>query len=180
MIITISGPSGTGKTSLAQEVMRKNSRFRETVSHTTRSPRPDESDGVHYRFVDEAVFKATPMVESAFVFGYWYGTSEEEIFSILRESSFIISVVDPCGAEKLSQWGQVSGVSVQSVYLKEEPEVLKHRLLDRRDNPETIAERINRLEKEMAWERSYAWNYVFGPGGSLSARSDAILELSNF
>ena len=75
----ITAPSGAGKTSLIDALVRADSSLKLSVSYTTRAPRPGEKDGVDYHFVDDAAFLAMQargeFLESAEVHGYRYGTS---------------------------------------------------------------------------------------------------------
>ena len=88
-IVVITAPSGTGKTTLIGMVRKRVEGIGYSVSHTTRSPRKGEVNGVHYHFVDRAAFKgkieAHEFVEWAFVYDELYGTSissmERELFS---------------------------------------------------------------------------------------------------
>ena len=57
-LFVITAPSGAGKTSLIDAVMREDPSLKISVSYTTRAPRPDEKNGVDYHFVDEATFRA--------------------------------------------------------------------------------------------------------------------------
>ena len=79
-LFTISAPSGAGKTSLVNALLKDNDpRICVSVSHTTRARRPGEEDGVNYHFVDRDTFIAMRergvFLESAEVFGNLYGTS---------------------------------------------------------------------------------------------------------
>ena len=78
--IVICGPSGVGKGTLVKLLMDKfPSVFGFSVSHTTRSPRPGEEDGVHYNFVEKSVMQAAidnnEFIEYAHVHTNIYGTS---------------------------------------------------------------------------------------------------------
>lgn len=77
--LVLAGPSGAGKTTIAQGLARRRpERFVVSVSVTTRRPRPDERDGVEYRFVSrpefEAMARAGEFAEWAQVHGEYYGT----------------------------------------------------------------------------------------------------------
>jgi len=78
-VIVVSAPSGAGKSTVLGRVLREVAGLRFSVSHTTRKPRPGESDGVAYHFVDVAGFRRLRdtgrMLEWAEVHGNLYGTS---------------------------------------------------------------------------------------------------------
>jgi len=79
-LITISAPSGAGKTSLVNKLIAADNRLHVSVSHTTRAIRPGETDGVNYHFVQQTEFDQmvadNSFLEYATVFGNSYGTSK--------------------------------------------------------------------------------------------------------
>jgi guanylate kinase len=82
ILLVLSAPTGGGKTTIAHRLVELDPRVRFSVSHTTRSPRPGERDGVDYHFVDDAVFDAMvaggEFLEWAQVHAHRYGTSRRE------------------------------------------------------------------------------------------------------
>ena len=78
-LFVLAAPSGGGKTSLVKALLEREPGMRLSVSYTTRPPRPGETDGVDYHFVDEPAFTALKangeFLEHAFVHGNWYATS---------------------------------------------------------------------------------------------------------
>ena len=78
-LFVLAAPSGGGKTSLVTALLEREPGIRLSVSYTTRAPRPGETDGVHYHFVDEPRFMALKsrgeFLEHAHVHGNWYATS---------------------------------------------------------------------------------------------------------
>ena len=81
----VSAPSGAGKSSLIQALLKTQPLYdtQVSVSHTTRQPRPGEVHGEHYFFVDHDEFRAMigrdAFLEHAEVFGNYYGTSRETL-----------------------------------------------------------------------------------------------------
>jgi guanylate kinase len=100
-VIVVSAPSGTGKTTLNRRLMAEFDRFEISVSYTTRSQRPGETDGVHYHFVSSEVFQTLiqqgKMLEFAQVFGTSYGTSFDEIARITSLGKNVILEIDVQG-----------------------------------------------------------------------------------
>ena len=83
LAIVVAAPSGTGKTTVCREVVQRDRRIVFSVSHTTRSRRPAERDGVDYHFVDESEFRqrvdAGTFLEWAVYNGNHYGTISQGI-----------------------------------------------------------------------------------------------------
>ena len=83
LMLILSSPSGAGKTTLTRMLERRFPELRFSVSHTTRAPRPTETDGVHYHFIDHEAFRTKvrggSFLEWAEVHGNYYGTSLTEI-----------------------------------------------------------------------------------------------------
>jgi len=119
-IVCIVGRTGSGKSVLAK-ALQATGRFEETVSITTREPRPGEEDGVHYQFVSEDDFKRIEgengLIESAKFSGCYYGTTESEVERIAREGKTTIMVVEPQGASNIGKWAKESGCEFTSVFI---------------------------------------------------------------
>ena len=86
-LIVVSGPSGVGKTTVA-DILCATGRYGESVSATTRPPRAGEIDGLHYHFLDAVAFEARvqrgDFLEHATVHGYRYGTLRAEVEKYAR------------------------------------------------------------------------------------------------
>lgn len=106
-LYTISAPSGAGKTSLVNALLKdkQDPLLCVSVSHTTRARRPGEVDGVNYHFVSNDVFTAmreqNKFLESAQVFGNLYGTSQDWVQSQLNRGIDVILEIDWQGAEQV-------------------------------------------------------------------------------
>ncbi len=107
LLIVVSAPSGAGKTSLCEWVVRAVPNVAHSVSHTTRVPRPQEVEGRDYFFVDSARFRA--MVEDggfaewAEVHGHLYGTSRAQLAVHAAAGNDVILDIDTQGASILRQ-----------------------------------------------------------------------------
>lgn len=99
--IVLSGPSGGGKTSVCDELVRRRTDVAFSVSATTRAPRPDEVNGRHYRFVDRERFgqmaEAGELLEWAEVHGEMYGTPRDQLDGV-REGRTLLLDIDVQGA----------------------------------------------------------------------------------
>src|SRR6266850_5891852 len=94
MLIVISAPSGTGKSTICRKLLRKRRDLRYSVSCTTRVPRPGEKDGKHYFFLTEKEFKDkidhNYFLEWAVVQDQYYGTPRHFIESNLKHGWDIV------------------------------------------------------------------------------------------
>ena len=104
MLFVITGPSGCGKSTLIKKVRRALGDLEFSVSHTTRPPRPSETDGVEYYFVSERVFermvRERRFLEHACVHGHLYGTSLAEVARKARRRDLILDI-DVQGARQV-------------------------------------------------------------------------------
>ena len=104
-LFVITAPSGAGKSSLIQALLKDDPSLGLSVSYTTRPPRPGEQDAREYHFVDDRVFLAMrdrgEFLESAEVHGYRYGTSKGVITSALAKGEDLILEIDWQGARQV-------------------------------------------------------------------------------
>ncbi len=156
-LFIFSAASGTGKTSLAHELLKRVRNLAFSVSHTTRAPRPGETHGVHYYFVSAGEFEAMAargeFLEHATVFGNRYGTSRRVIDDLFQEGKSVILDIDWQGARAIKQ-AMPEAVSV--FILPPSRQVLQERLANRRqDAPEVIARRMAEAVSEMSHYREF-------------------------
>jgi len=163
-LFIVSSPSGGGKTTIIRGVMedlrRQGRDVHFSVSHTTRSPRPGERDGVDYYFVERSVFRRMienhEFLEFAEVHGNLYGTSRREVEGRLERGCDVFLDIDVQGARQVRAFLPTAiKVFVFPPSLTE----LRRRLVARRqDAADTIELRIRNALKEM---REYAeFDYV--------------------
>jgi guanylate kinase len=104
-LVVVSAPSGAGKTTLVHEIIRRHPEIRFSISYTTRPPRKSETNGRDYFFVDENKFHAMLLsdafLESARVFGHWYGTSWEYVSGFLKQGNTVLLEIDWQGANQV-------------------------------------------------------------------------------
>lgn len=101
----LSGPSGSGKGTVLQEVLRKSDRIVYSVSATSRSPRAGEVDGINYYFKSreefETLIKADAFIEYTETYGNYYGTLKSEVEKAIVNGKYIILEIDPVGARNV-------------------------------------------------------------------------------
>ena len=104
-LFVVTAPSGAGKTSLIDAVMKDDPSLKISVSYTTRKPRPGEQDGVDYHFVDASTFRRMQergeFLESAEVHGNHYGTAKQVILDAVAKGEDIILEIDWQGAQQV-------------------------------------------------------------------------------
>ena len=107
LIIVISAPSGTGKTTIVRELIRKNENLVASVSYTTRKKRANEIDGKDYNFVSSELFSSMveekSFLEHAKVFDCFYGTPKQEVEDNLNNGLSVILEIDWQGAMQIKK-----------------------------------------------------------------------------
>jgi len=104
-LFVITAPSGAGKTSLVNALLKSEPNLRLSVSHTTRPRRPTESDGHEYHFVSVPQFQALieqgQFLEHARVFDNFYGTSGAFVEAQLQDGHDVLLEIDWNGARQV-------------------------------------------------------------------------------
>src|ERR1700730_14675136 len=105
LLIVVSAPSGAGKSSLAERVLKRVEGLRFSISYTTRELRGSEQHGTNYYFVSEAEFIALrdrdEFLECARVHGHLYGTHENAVEEMVSQGYDVMLDIDVQGAEEL-------------------------------------------------------------------------------
>ena len=159
ILLVLSSPSGAGKTTLSRRVLAEDSRFKLSVSVTTRPPRENEREGVDYFFVSpdefERMVERGDLLEHARVFGHAYGTPRAPVKQAILAGNDVLFDVDWQGAQQLraSDLGQF----VVSVFvLPPSIPALRDRLTVRGlDAPDVIAGRMARARDEISHWAEY-------------------------
>ena len=151
-LYVVSAPSGGGKTSLVNALLKRDQRVALSVSHTTRAPRPGEQDGVHYHFVDEAAFaelaEQGAFLEHARVFDHRYGTGREAVERRLAAGYDVLLDIDWQGARQVrSSFPAARTIFILPPSMAE----LRRRLVERgQDSDEVIDRRMRAARAEIS------------------------------
>jgi guanylate kinase len=153
-IVVLSGPSGAGKTSVARELPQRLDLLVST-SATTRRPRPGETDGIDYYFLDPAEFDRRVaegrFVEWAEVFGQRYGTPVEEIDRAHRAGKPLLLEIDVQGGILIKK--KYPG-ALAILLLPPDPQALRARLTKRgTEAPEEAERRFAKAQEEVRLAR---------------------------
>ncbi|KAI4453467.1 guanylate kinase-related [Holotrichia oblita] len=159
MLIVISGPSGTGKGTIAK-ILAEDSDFELSVSRTTRAPRPGEIDGKHYYFTTvgefEKLIEENGFFEYALYNGNYYGTPVENVEQKLLSGKNVILEIEVKGALKIKDVYKNDYISI--FIIPPSKEEMEKRLRERgSDSEEDIKKRleISSAEIEMAHNYEY-------------------------
>lgn len=148
--IIVSSPSGAGKTTIVDAVLKRDKSVLRVVTATTRAPRKGEKDGKDYHFLTikqfEQAIKKGQMLEWAQVHTHYYGIPKKSVDTLLKKGICPILVIDVQGARTVkSEYPQAATVFIVPPSLKE----LKKRILGRNDNTQDIEIRLETAKKEM-------------------------------
>ena len=150
-IFVVTAPSGAGKTTLVAALLAADQQIKLSVSYTTRAPREGEIDGINYHFVSREAFVAmlqrSEFLESAEVYGNFYGTSQLWIQQQLDAGNDILLEIDWQGAQQVRKlFPQAIGVFILPPSLQ----ALEQRLRGRgTDSEESISKRMASAREEI-------------------------------
>lgn len=156
IFIVVSAPSGTGKSSICNGLMKACPGIKFSVSHTSRAPRPGEQDGKDYFFVSRNEFrqkiKAGEFIEWVENYGQYYGSSRKVVEHVLRSGNDLLFDIEPRGAKKIKETLK-GGVYV--FILPPSKNELLNRLKKRgHETEDVIEQRFKQAEseiKEISW-----------------------------
>ena len=165
-IFIISGPSGVGKGTIMDEVLKdKSLGLHRGINITTRKPRKGDEKNPHYIFIDKKTFLRMYhqglILEKDKHFGVYYGTSKIVLEKIVRQGKNALIEIDALNGSKVAK----ELPKATSIFIYCDRNELKKRLEDRRDDPKrVIEEKMERSKKELQMKSKYDYN-VLNPEG---------------
>ena len=180
-LITISAPSGAGKTTLCR-ALQEQTDMKFSVSCTTREQRNYEVDSVDYYFITDEEFQQrmenNEFVETENVHGCMYGTLKESIDYAITTSAVLLFEVDVKGAMSIKEL--YSDRTVTIFVLPPSMEDLKARLIKRgTDSAERIPKRLERLEIEIGYKEKFDFTIINDDVQRATAEIIAIINKQN-
>lgn len=182
-IITITGPSLSGKTTLVRR-LQETGNFMELVSHTTRQMRSGEVNGVDYHFLSEGEFANTFFVESVSFAGYRYGLAESVVFSALKQDKTPVVILTPDGVAELARWAAGYKIRHIKVFVELTKTLQYERFIERmlgdsKSSREYYAKRFESMKEEWHWRSMDNWDIFVGPfvDGSSQIETNRLLTL---
>lgn len=160
-LIVISAPSGTGKSTIVQRIIKEHPELNLifSISHTTRSPRGTEKDGIEYFFTTQEQFKkdiaSGQFLEYEEVYdGQFYGTHRLQVEKLIEDKNNVIFDVDVKGGCSIKRF---YGDRALSIFIQPPSiEELRRRLINRKtDSPEAINTRLSKAEYELTFSGNF-------------------------
>ena len=157
IMVILSSPSGVGKTTLTKKIQQKYNTFKISVSHTTRSPRSNEVEGVDYFFVSKEKFKElikkNQFYEHAQIYENYYGTLKKNVDEIILNNDIIFDI-DWQGTKQLSKFKNLNLIKIYLITNNKKE--LKSRLIKRNQNTaDEIEKRFNSFDEDIKHWNDY-------------------------
>jgi len=168
-LIVLSAPSGTGKTTICKELLKRNKNWKFSVSATTRPPREKEIDGKDYIFMSNQKFdhmaKFGDFLEWEWVHGNKYGTLASQLEDVIDNNEIMLLDIDVKGGFSIMEEYPENSFSIfiepPGFDIPEKKLVLEERLLKRGNEQTTqIKNRLKRFEKEMEFIDRFNSSFV--------------------
>ena len=176
LLVVLSAPSGCGKDTVFRAIEALRDDVVESVSATTRAPRPGEVDGVHYHFISRAEFEQLiandGVLEYNIYNGNYYGTLKAEVEKRLEAKKVVVLVIDVHGAENIRR--MFPGATTVFLLPPSEQE-LERRLRGRgTETEESIQERLATAKQELAQQDKFTLKLV---NNEVAACADALYQV---
>ncbi len=174
LLVVISGPSGVGKDAVLNELRKLDRPWHFAVTATTRPMRPGERDGLDYIFLEPETFvrmrDRDEFLESAEVYGRWYGVPRSQARDSLRSGRDVILKIDVQGAETIRS---IAPEALLIFLMPPTIGALRQRLKGRmtESSPE-LEQRLLTAEEELARIQEYDYRVVNEDNGLQLAAAD--------
>lgn len=158
IFMIVSGPAGSGKTTVCDRLRAEFPQIHRVVTATTRAPRGEEVDGVDYYFLSREEFdrgiEEQAFFEYATIHGNSYGTLKQKVYEAFNDGYDLLLNIDVQGAEnfqKISQIEEILKGRIASVFIMPPSlETIRQRMEARgQDHPEVIERRLETAKSEM-------------------------------
>jgi len=157
-MFVLSSPSGAGKTTLVKKIS-KNKNFSISISHTTRSPRPNEVDGKDYYFTSKYKFKKlikkNKFLEYANVFDNFYGSSKDLVFEKIESGKNVIFDIDWQGTQKIKKKKLKFKLFTIFILPPSKDELIKRLIKREKKNISTVTKRMKEFKKDLSNWKDY-------------------------
>jgi len=154
----LSSPSGAGKTTLVKKIS-KNKNFSVSVSHTTRTPRPNEKDGKDYFFTSKNIFKKLikkkKFLEHAKVFDNYYGSSKDLVIKKLKQGKNVVFDIDWQGTRQIRNKKLNYQLKTFFILPPSKKELQKRLIKRERKNMKTVKKRMKEFKKDLSRWKEY-------------------------
>lgn len=160
LLVTFSGPSGSGKDTVLDVLLKRNDKIKVSISMTTREKREYEIDGSHYYFVNRNYFekniKENKMLEYAEYNGNYYGTPKAPVDEMINSGNAVVLEIEVQGADKIKE---KCPEAVSIFLMPPSMHALEMRLRGRgSEDEDTINHRLVIAREEI--RRAYDYDYV--------------------
>jgi len=168
-LVILSAPSGTGKTSICRELVKRNKNWKFSISATTREKRKGEVNGRDYIFMSLKEFEHKEnfgeFLEWEFVHGNRYATPIEPLEKALEDNKILLLDIDVKGSMNIIEEFEEDVISIfiepPGFDNEEKIDTLMKRLQKRGNNSETlIKQRLKRFELEMEYKEKFNFSFI--------------------
>jgi len=167
-LVILSAPSGTGKTSICKELLKRNKNWKFSISATTREKRSDEIDGEDYIFMTIEQFEHKQnfgeFLEWEFVHGNRYATPIDPIEKSIDSNNIILLDIDVKGSMNIIEEFEENVISIfiepPGFNNEEQLEILNDRLMKRGQSETLINQRLKRFELEMGYKDKFEYHFI--------------------